>query len=47
MFEGTAHADEIPLLFDFIFGYEIKTGHKDFELSASMVKLWVSFATKK
>lgn len=44
---GTAHADEIPLLFDFIFGYGISTSHRDFALSASMVKLWVSFATNK
>ncbi|KAG4074888.1 hypothetical protein HA402_009313 [Bradysia odoriphaga] len=42
---GTAHADELPLLFDFILGYDINRNHKDFELSANMVKLWVSFAT--
>jgi len=42
---GTAHADEIPFLFDFVLGYVIKTDHKDYQLSKSMVKLWVSFAT--
>lgn len=46
-FKGTAHADEIPLLFDFVFGYDIKTSHRDFELSANMVKLWVTFATNE
>jgi len=48
---GTAHADELPLLFYAYLGFgiklEIKPYYRDFELSTKMVKLWVSFATNE
>lgn len=46
-FSGACHADEIPLLFNFILGYSIDKDNKDYELSANMIKLWTSFAIEE
>ncbi|KAJ6648964.1 Venom carboxylesterase-6 [Pseudolycoriella hygida] len=44
---GAAHSDELPLFFQYMWWFRIHTNSKDFDLSANIVKLWVSFATNE
>ena len=41
---GACHGDELALLFKLNGLYEIKPGHKDYQMSKDLVKLWSDFA---
>ncbi|CAG7822768.1 unnamed protein product [Allacma fusca] len=46
-FYGVGHIDELALLFHIPWLTNVKAGHKDYEMSKAMVKLWTSFAQNR